>query len=338
MGTDNNSATRGIVSAESRRSARSPWDESAGLLSGAGHSGWGPHRWSRGCECEASQWGEAVSGAERYDRDRNRFVHYRRGDGGIGAQEEDFVWDLYEDQSGTIWVGTYLSGLFRYDRAADRFIQYRHDPANPDSLSDDRGYAIHEDRGGLLWIGTARGLDRFDREPGRFVHFCHDSADPATLAGERVQLIYEDRAGRLWVATYGTGVNLFDQRSGRATRYVHDPGNPQSIDQTTRIHELYEDTRGFLAGGVQPGRSGGAGAAEEAGVGKRWGEVSLRGQRSCVGLSIPNAAKIKPPEWVITRFPLLTNLIRYARMRSSSFNRNPLNFNNDSLAKGGPSP
>ena len=64
---------------------------------------------------------------------------------------------------------------------------------------------------------------------------------PTTLAGERVQLIQEDRQGRLWIATFGTGLNLFDRATGRVTRYVHDPANPQSIDQTTRISELYED-------------------------------------------------------------------------------------------------
>jgi ligand-binding sensor domain-containing protein/signal transduction histidine kinase len=188
----------------------------------------------------------ASGGFDRYDRDRNVFIHYRRDDGGIGARAEDFVWDLYEDRSGTIWAGTYLSGLYRYDRAADRFIHFGADPANPDSLSDDRVYAIYEDRAGLLWIGTAQGLDRFDREPGRFVHFRADPADPATLAGERVQLIFEDRAGRMWVATYGTGLNLFDRQSGRVTRYVHDPQDPQSIAETNRILELYEDRAGYI--------------------------------------------------------------------------------------------
>jgi len=192
-------------------------------------------------------WVRTTSGGlDRYDRDRNRFVHYRRGDGGLGTLAEDFVWDLYEDRSGTLWAGTYLSGLFRYDRETDRFVQYRHDPANPDSLSDDRVYAVLEDNTGLLWIGTAKGLDRLDRVSGHFVHFAHDPTDPTTLAGERVQLIYEDRAGRLWVATYGTGLNLFDRSSGRVTRYFHDPQNPQSIDQTTRLSELYEDARGYL--------------------------------------------------------------------------------------------
>lgn len=185
-------------------------------------------------------------GLDRYDRDRNRFVHYRRAESGIGTREEDFVWDLYEDRSGTIWAGTYLSGLFRYDRQNDRFVQFRHDPANPDSLSDDRVYAIYEDSTGQLWVGTAKGLDRFDRTPGRFVHFRHDPADPTTLAGERVQLIQEDREGRLWIATFGSGLNLFSPASGRVTRYVHDPKNSQSIDRTTRIGELYEDRLGYL--------------------------------------------------------------------------------------------
>jgi ligand-binding sensor domain-containing protein/GAF domain-containing protein len=194
-----------------------------------------------------SLWIRTSSGGfDRYDRNRNQFIHYRRADGGIDPQPEDFVWDLYEDRTGTIWVGTYLSGLYRYDRASDRFVQYRHSEANRESLSDDRVYAICEDRAGQLWIGTAKGLDRLDRNLGRFAHFTHDSNDPATLAGERVQLIQEDAGGRLWVATYGTGLNLFDPASGHVTRYTHDPQNLQSIDETTRILQIYEDRRGYI--------------------------------------------------------------------------------------------
>jgi ligand-binding sensor domain-containing protein/GAF domain-containing protein/two-component sensor histidine kinase len=185
-------------------------------------------------------------GLDRYDRDRNRFIHYRRPAGGIGTLAEDFIWDLYEDRGGTVWAGAYLSGLYRYDRAGDIFLQYRHAPDDPASLSDDRVYAILEDSAGQFWVGTAAGLDRLDRERERFAHYQHDPDDPATLAGERVQLIREDRQGRLWIATYGTGLNLFDRTSGRVTRYVHDPAQPQSIDQVTRISDLYEDSRGDL--------------------------------------------------------------------------------------------
>jgi len=50
----------------------------------------------------------------------------------------------------------------------------------------------------------------------------------------------------MWIATYGTGLNLFDRSSGRVTRYVHDAQDPQSVDETVRIVELYEDARGYL--------------------------------------------------------------------------------------------
>ncbi len=197
-------------------------------------------------------WLRTSSGAlDRYDRDTNRFIHYRRAEGGIGIQDEDFAWDIYEDRSGTLWVGTYLSGLFRYDRDDDRFDRYHHDPGTPYSLSDDRVYAIYEDSAGELWIGTAKGLDRLDRRTDRFIHYPgsllpHNAADSTSLAGERVQLIYEDSQGRLWLAIFGAGLDLFDRASGQATHYTHDPANPQTIDETTRILSLYEDRAGYL--------------------------------------------------------------------------------------------
>ncbi len=192
-------------------------------------------------------WLRMSSGAlDRYDRDTDRFIHYRRAEGGIGVQDEDFAWTIYEDRSGTLWVGTYLSGLYRYEREQDSFTQYHHDPGHPPSLSDDRVYAIYEDSAGDLWVGTAKGLDRLERRTDRFTHYQHKAADPASLAGERVQLIYEDSQGRLWLGIYSAGLDLFDRATGRVTHYVHDPADPQSIDETTRILRLYEDASGYL--------------------------------------------------------------------------------------------
>ncbi len=188
----------------------------------------------------------ATGGLDRYDRAADRFIHYRRPQGGVGVAAGDAVSDLLVDRGGSLWVGRRLSGLYRYDPAGDRFVAYRHDPADPGSLSSDRVNDLYEDTAGDLWIGTDAGLDRLDGGTDRFSHFRHDDADPSTLASGRVTAIQEDGAGRFWVATDGTGLNLFNRADGRATRYVHDPADPTTLDKVDAIAQLMADRQGML--------------------------------------------------------------------------------------------
>ena len=186
------------------------------------------------------------SSIDRYDRETGRFTHYMLYDTSDPASaDSDFIWTLYEDAEGALWVGTYRNGLHRYDPEEDRFIRHRHDPEDPHSLSSDRVYAIYEDREGTVWVGTKEGLNRFDRETGRFAHYRHDPDDPESLGSDIVQLIFEDREGRLWVTTFGVGIEQWDREGERVvTRYQHDPGDPGTIDALNRISDIYEDRSG----------------------------------------------------------------------------------------------
>jgi signal transduction histidine kinase/ligand-binding sensor domain-containing protein len=58
---------------------------------------------------------------------------------------------LYEDKSGTLWVGTVMQGLFYYNRRKDKFIQI---VIKSDSLSSAVVSRIEEDAFGNLWVGT----------------------------------------------------------------------------------------------------------------------------------------------------------------------------------------
>ena len=43
---------------------------------------------------------------------------------------------IYQDQDGTMWVGSQTGGLFRWREADDRFVQYRHQQGDPHSIAD----------------------------------------------------------------------------------------------------------------------------------------------------------------------------------------------------------
>ncbi|MEI2652462.1 MAG: two-component regulator propeller domain-containing protein [Microthrixaceae bacterium] len=169
---------------------------------------------------------------------------------------------LYEDDAGYLWIGTWGGGLNRLDPQTNDIIRFRHDPADPHSLSNDLVAAIAEDSRGYLWLGTmGGGLSRYDRVSGTFTNFRHDPQDAGSIASDYVGAIYADAAGKLWLGTggFGTpgaGLDCFDPLTGRFTHYRHDPDDATSLsgDTISAIHpgeagKLWVATGGFSLAG-----------------------------------------------------------------------------------------
>ena len=81
-----------------------------------------------------------ASQIHRFDVTSGKIRRYHRGTGSRALHylgEMDFrAWDILEDASGDIWIGTRDAGLARYLRATDSIVTYTHDPENAASLSN----------------------------------------------------------------------------------------------------------------------------------------------------------------------------------------------------------
>ena len=73
---------------------------------------------------------------------------------------------IYEDQTGTFWIGT-LGGVDKFDRRNGQFTHY----TSKDGLSSDTVYGILGDEQGRLWLSTANGLSRFDPRTESFRNY-----------------------------------------------------------------------------------------------------------------------------------------------------------------------
>jgi serine phosphatase RsbU (regulator of sigma subunit)/streptogramin lyase len=149
---------------------------------------------------------------------------------------------VYEDGTGTIWVGTYGGGLDRYDPATGKFAHARHDPADPRSIGNNYVRVICEDDSGTLWIGThGGGLNALDRSTGVFTRYRNDPGNPNSLSNDFVFAIHPDREGNLWLATYGGGLNKLDRRTGSFSRIRRSDGLPDDA-----VYGILEDGEGNL--------------------------------------------------------------------------------------------
>ncbi len=161
------------------------------------------------------------------------------------------VISIYEDRSGTLWIGTEGGGLNKYNRETDQFTRYAHDANNPNSLSNNVVASILEDRSGNFWVGTFGGLNKLisDDSVTSFIHYKNDLNEPTSLSNDFVGQICEDKSGNLWIAT-GDGLNKLspgeiNKTSPTFIHYKHILGDPKSLSHNA-VFSVYADNSGVL--------------------------------------------------------------------------------------------
>ena len=111
---------------------------------------------------------------------------------------------IFEDRSGTLWIGTGQEGLFQYDQINDQLTIYTHN-ADSTSISGNMVRAIYQDSSGNIWVGTkSDGFNRFNKKEHNFTRFIN----PNPQSSNTVYQILEDPAGNLWMGTH-KGIERF---------------------------------------------------------------------------------------------------------------------------------
>lgn len=143
-----------------------------------------------------------------------RHRYGRRGALSAHRLDSDDIWQLVEEEDGTLWVATGL-GLARIgpDGAVSAF--HAHDPDDPESLSGPLVSSVVRDAHGMLWLGTPdAGLNRFDPTSGRVVRLSQEHGLPNSDVGG----IVPDESGRLWLSS-SRGLAVLDPSTLEIARF-----------------------------------------------------------------------------------------------------------------------
>ena len=138
---------------------------------------------------EKQIWLATDEGILRFDSKRQQFIPYTitNKNGNLSAQ---WVYDVYEDTSGRLWVATYSGGLFVMEKQAliqsegRTFISPTIDEvATNSALIPNHVYYLLEDKRGNLWIGHKQGLAFADTESMRIeeVPLCNELGEIAPI-------------------------------------------------------------------------------------------------------------------------------------------------------------
>jgi len=153
-----------------------------------------------------------------------------------------YIWDILEDSSGTLWVGT-QSGLFCRKRGDMPFSHF-YNESKWDLLNRSVILDITQDKNGNLWIATVgKGLFYQPSDSSGTNYFFQLLNDPLkknSISNNRIWSVHEDISGNLWIATEH-GLN---KRIGNENKFINylnktHPG-------ANFIYDLTDDGKGSL--------------------------------------------------------------------------------------------
>ncbi len=189
-------------------------------------------------------WFATEDGLDRYNG--YGFTTFKNDPMERKSVSDNFIWTVYEDHEGTIWVGTNNGGLCKFNRDEQNFTIYKNDPNNSSSLSNDNVRAIYEDHEGTIWVGTNNeGLCRFNRARQNFTIYKNDPSNPSSLSNNNVMAIVGDGEGNLWIGTEGGGLDKFNRKTGKFIHYNYSKSNSHSINND-EVMTLYKDRTGGI--------------------------------------------------------------------------------------------
>lgn len=152
--------------------------------------------------------------------------------------------NLYEDNSGLIWIGTSENGLYTYQKRTKGFLNYYHNSLNDNSLVGDNVISVLEAKDGSVWIGTEMGLDKYDPSSKKYTHFKNNPRRQGTISSDVVYSLIQDNSGTIWVGTE-KGLDKYNPSTNSFTNYRHNPKDPNSISSGEKI-KLFSDSKGSL--------------------------------------------------------------------------------------------
>lgn len=147
----------------------------------------------------------------------------------------NFVFSLYFDDRGLLWVGT-MDGVDCFETSENKFTRFK-----PETFRGKFIYDIFQDRQDNFWFCTNdnSGLYRYDRARDELSHFVKDSTE--NLYGSSFISHYIDSRGKIWFGSKGGGLSEYDPDTRRFRSYDMEDGLPNNV-----VYGILEDGQNNL--------------------------------------------------------------------------------------------
>jgi signal transduction histidine kinase/ligand-binding sensor domain-containing protein/DNA-binding response OmpR family regulator len=166
----------------------------------------------------------------------------------IANEQSGEILDIFKDDDGLLWIGTYSNGLIIMDPVTKSF---RHLRLNPNYERTETIRTISKGILGDYWIGTRGGMYVYSKTRGVTGFFRHDNRDNRSLANNSVLDIFHDARGETWIGTRG-GLNLL-AKSKQVFRNFGALPNDENYLNSSTIYAFWIDDKERIWVGTEDG-------------------------------------------------------------------------------------
>lgn len=147
-----------------------------------------------------------------------------------------FIYPIYKDREGGIWVGTYYGGVNYTGPIKGMINGYTHSDYS-NSVGGNIISCFCEDPSGNIWIGSDDGgLSYFDTKNKSFKNYLPDPARNS-LSYHNIHALFMD-GDDLWIGTYSGDLNILNTRTGKFSSFRSGTEKiPADISSVYSIHK-----------------------------------------------------------------------------------------------------
>lgn len=161
-----------------------------------------------------------------------------------GSLSNKFIYPVFRDKEGGLWVGTYYGGVNYCAPHKDNIEGYAHSKYK-NSVNGNIISKFCEDTDGNIWIGTDDGgLSHFNVGTKTFTNYMPEPGKNS-LSYHNIHALFLDN-NKLWIGTYTGGLNVLDLKTGQFKLYETDPNDEHSLDRSNSIYSIFKDKEGNL--------------------------------------------------------------------------------------------
>jgi len=162
-------------------------------------------------------WFGTQDGLNRYDG--KHLAVFRGNVYDTAALTNGYIQALYEDSSGTLWVGTHGGGLNTYNSLTNSFSASSWEIKGVNALGGTDVLCMTEDNNGAFWVGTSTGLFRVHRPSKSINRFQAEPVSPSGLRNSVIRCLCVGDTGMVWIGTE-QGLHGYNTKTGFITRFT----------------------------------------------------------------------------------------------------------------------
>ncbi len=154
------------------------------------------------------------------------------------ALSDKFIYPIFKDHEGGLWVGTYFGGVNYVSPNSGLFERYTHS-RYVNSVNGNIIGRFTEDKKGNIWIASDDGgLNKLNPETGQFSAYMPHPGKNGISYHNVHALCWDDE--KLWIGTYSGGLNVLNTKTGQFKLYNSVEGDPTTLDGGSN-YAIYKD-------------------------------------------------------------------------------------------------